>query len=213
MKSDVITVTNAGEGMEAAIEQASASAAYRSLSGKDSLRLRLIAEEMLGMFRQITGKAEAVFWVESEGKKYELHMAAHPLVTGEMRKGLLSVSTSGKNAAAVGVMGKLRDIFECAFDAEELGNSLSYSKHYMRGLTMATAVDTADPLAVAVNEGMISWSMQKYKESLEQEQESDAEAREDWDELEKSIIANIADEVSVSIRGTNIEMTVYKNFE
>ena len=40
----------------------------------------------------------------------------------------------------------------------------------------------------------------------------DAKAREEWDELEKSIVANIADEVSIAIRGSEVEMTVYKNF-
>ena len=66
MKSDVIRVTNAGKGIEEALEAASASARYRELGKKEALHLRLLAEEMLGMVRQITGDAEAEFWTESD---------------------------------------------------------------------------------------------------------------------------------------------------
>ena len=33
---------------------------------------------------------------------------------------------------------------------------------------------------------------------------------EDWDELEKSIIANLADDVTVGINGDNVEMVITK---
>jgi hypothetical protein len=36
--------------------------------------------------------------------------------------------------------------------------------------------------------------------------------REEWDELEKSIVANIADEVQISIRDTTVEMVIFKKF-
>ena len=35
-------------------------------------------------------------------------------------------------------------------------------------------------------------------------------AEEAWDELEKSVIAHVADEVKISIRGYDVEMIVYK---
>ena len=217
MKTDKITVTNAGEGMVEAVEQAGAAAAYRGLTVKEAVHLRLLSEEMLGMFRQITGKAEAVFWIESERKHFELHLAAHKIVTGEMRKELLSVSSSGKNAAAVGVMGKLRVIFERAFyDAAGGAEPSSYSAYYMQGLMFPAGPDAMDPMAFALNASLnakiANWSMQKYKATVAQEKSEDAAAQEEWDELEKSIVANIADEVTVAIRGGEVEMTVYKNF-
>jgi len=36
--------------------------------------------------------------------------------------------------------------------------------------------------------------------------------RDRWDEIERSIIANIADDVKVSIVGKNVEIAVYKAF-
>ena len=216
MKTDKITVTNAGQGMAEAVEQAAAAAAYRGLVGKEKVHLRLLAEEMLGMLRQIAGETEAVFWVESEEKRFQLHLVAHPVITGEMRRELLSVSSSGKNAAAVGVMGKLRDIIERAFDATNLGDPSDYSSYYMQGLLLPSTPDTMDPMSFALNASLaaetVNWSMKKYRASVEIEMAEDAKAQEEWDELEKSIVANIADEVTVAIRGSEVEMTVYKNF-
>ena len=217
MKTDKITVTNAGQGMAEAVDQAAAAAAYRGLAGKEKVHLRLLAEEMLGMLRQIAGETEAVFWVESEEKRFQLHLVAHPIITGEMRRELLSVSSSGKNAAAVGVMGKLRDIIERAFyDAAGGAELSSYSAYYMQGLIFPTEPDAMDPMAFALNASLnakiANWSMRKYKVTVEQEKSENADAQEEWDELEKSIVANIADEVTVAIRGGEVEMIVYKNF-
>ena len=216
MKTDKIAVTNEGQGMAEAVEQAAAAAAYRGLTGKEKVHLRLLAEEMLGMLRQIAGETEAVFWVESEEKRFQLHLVARPCLTGEMRRELLSVSSSGKNAAAVGVMGKLRDIIERAFDATNLGDPSDYSSYYMQGLLLPSTPDTMDPMSFALNASLnaeiVNWSMQKYKTTVEKEKMEDAAAQEEWDELEKSIVANIADEVTVAIRGGEVEMTVYKYF-
>jgi len=216
MKSDVIRVMNSGEGMEAALRAASASAEYRGLPRKEAIRVRLLAEEMLGMLRQIAGETEADFWAESEGKSFELHLTARPLVTGKMRRELLAVSSSGKNAAAVGVMGKLRDVFEQAFAATDFSDPADYSRFYLRGLVLSDAPEM-DTMGFAMNAALradtMSWSMQRLRESVEREKGDSPEAREEWDELEKSIVASIADEVKIAITGNAVEMTVYKKFD
>ena len=38
----------------------------------------------------------------------------------------------------------------------------------------------------------------------------DAAAKEAWDELEKSVVAKVADDVNVAIRGRTVEMTIVK---
>ncbi len=210
MKSDIIYIDNQGTGFQDALENTALSARFRELDDRESLRLRLLTEEMLGMLREITGGTEAKFWVESEGKRFELHLLARPIITGRMREELLAVSSTGKNAAAVGVMGKLRDIFERSFDATEVGDPASY---YTQGLMLASDPRGIDPLTYSAQESIIAWSMQKYRITVASEKENDIEAMQEWDELEKSIVANLADEVSISIRGREVEMVVYKDFE
>lgn len=210
MKSDVIKVTNEGERIDLALQAASASAAYRGLEKKNTIRLQLLAEEMLGMIRQITGETEADFWVESEGKRFELHLTVRSLVTGKMRKELLKASTSGKNDAAKGFMGKVRDIIDNALTAEDISHQPEY---YMQGLVMPSDADMNDPVVYSVTAGMASWSLRSYKAAVGEESSHNAEAKAEWDELEKSIVANIADEVKIYIAGSDVEMIVYKNFE
>lgn len=209
MKSDIIQIDNQGIGFQDALEQTALSARFRALNDRESLRLRLLTEEMLGMLREITGETEARFWVESEGKQFELHLLARPIITGRMREELLSVSSTGRNAAAVGVMGKLRDIFERAYEVTDVGD---VSDYYTRGLMLTSGPEGIDPMTFSVNASMVAWSMQKYKTTVAAEKETDEAAMQEWDELEKSIIANLADEVSISIRAREVEMVVYKSF-
>ena len=54
--------------------------------------------------------------------------------------------------------------------------------------------------------------MVDYKNRVKNEA-GDREATEAWDELERSIIANIADDVKVKILGNKVEIIVFKNFE
>lgn len=210
MKSDVVKVTNSGEGIDTALSAASASAVYRGLGQKDALHLRLLTEEVLGMVRQITGETEADFWVESEDKCFELHLTARPIVTGKMRKELLKASSSGKNEAAKGFMGKLRNIFDQALAAEDMND---LSNYYVQGLIYSADMYTADPMAYAATPSTTTWSMKNYKTAVEDKTSHNAAPNEEWDELEKSIVANIADEVKINIVGDKIEMIVYKKFE
>lgn len=209
MKSDVIKVTNTGKGTDDALEAAYASAVYRGLGKKETLHLRLLAEETLGMARQLTGKAKSEFWVESEGTAFEIHFVAHPLVTGSMRKELLKVSTSGQNEAAKGFMGKLRDIFDRALSPEDAGG---LSDYYSLGLLVPGEYYASDPTMMSVSADAVTWSMQKYKAAVEDAVSKGKKSKETWDELEKSIVVNIADEVKISIEGDEVEMTVYKKF-
>ena len=55
------------------------------------------------------------------------------------------------------------------------------------------------------------WSMARYEQALnEGVSRQDEEAREAWDELEKSVVSHVADDIRVSIRGAAVEMTIVK---
>lgn len=205
MKSDVIKVKNTGEGMTDALHAALDSAAYRRLEKKDALHLRLLAEETLGMMSQITSATDADFWVQSEGKQFEIHLVAFANVTVEMRKELLKSSTSGKNEAARGFMGMIRDIFDRALASQNM------SETFEVGMALAPDIYSGDPMSYATNAGIATWTMSRYRTTLECD--STENAKEEWDELERSIVANIADEVKIAIEGDKVEMTVYKNFK
>ena len=118
MKSDIIHIDNKGVGFEAALAQTGKVAQFRGLGEKEALRLRICAEEMLGLARSVTGEMEADFWLESEGSRFDLHMSTKTLMDKEKRRLLLSAASSRKNEAANSFLGKLRDAFEEALLAD-----------------------------------------------------------------------------------------------
>ena len=60
MKTDVITISSEGSNMEAALAQIDKISAYKNLSSKNSMTLRLLTEETLAMMRAIAGNVNGV---------------------------------------------------------------------------------------------------------------------------------------------------------
>ena len=201
MKSDVIHVTNEGIGAAEALEQAEKVAQFKALPKKSALHLRLLTEEMMGMMRALTGEREADFWIEDEGDVCTLHLSALTSMTAEMRKKLLAASTSGENSAVRGVTGKLRDLFERFMEPE---NS-AVADDLATGLNMAYAGADFGSLSAAAA-GI--WSLSLYRKAAQEGHTP----QENWDELEKSVLARLADDVQIGIRGQNVEMVISKKF-
>ena len=73
---------------------------------------------MLSLIRSVTGEVNASFWIETEGKTFNLHLSARTVLDKEERAQLLASTTSGKNEAAKSFLGQLRDAFERAMAAD-----------------------------------------------------------------------------------------------
>ena len=184
MKTDVIIIANDGSGMEEALRQAEKMSVYKELSRKDALHLRLLTEETLGMMRSLTGTARGEFWIEDEDREYRIHLKTMTNMTFDKKDRLLEVAGSGKNEAAKGIMGKIRTFFD------PLGESPVFFDLAMENTT---------------------WSMSAYRTSVQSRLEEDyAGAAEAWDELEKSVVQNLADDVKVYIDGRNVEMVIIR---
>ena len=200
MKTDVIVVSSKGSQMETALNQVDKVAAYKGLSPKDALHLRLLAEEMMAMMRSITGETQGKFWIEDEGGTYELHLQEATRMTSVKREKLLSTATSGKNESARTFMGKLRDFFERGADEDIAAHT---SPLLMPGMYEHSSTPTRD----------WEWSMTQYERALSSAVDrKDENALKAWDELEKSVVAHVADDVKVSIRNQVVEMTIIKKF-
>ena len=193
MKSDVITVSSRGSRMGEALAQAEKVAVYKGCGAKETMHLRLLTEEMMGMMRSITGQAEGEFWIENEEGRFEIHLRVNTDVDEKAREELLAVSTTGVNEAAKGFMGKIRAFFEPT-----------------AGVPAFRAVPMAGTSPQAY--GSMAWSMEDYREQLDKYEDRQA-SREAWDELEKSVVARLADDVKIYIRGRTVEMTIVKKAE
>ena len=59
MKTDIIQITPDGVGISDVLQETEKAAAFRGLDRKQTLRLRLLAEEMTGMLKTIVGPTDA----------------------------------------------------------------------------------------------------------------------------------------------------------
>ncbi len=185
MRSDVIHISSNGTGIDDALKQADKVAEFKQLGRKNAIYLRLIAEEIMGMMKTLTNEQDADFWIETEGDNYRLHLLMKTSMNAEKREKLLSVSTSGKNAVK-GFMAKIKSAIE------------TYIGYMERGYSETVGLGVIEQLS---SSDFAEWTLSQYKKKA---------LAEDWDELEQSIVAKLADEVRVSIKGPEVEMIIDK---
>lgn len=207
MKSNVCKLNKDLTCLEAVLSEVEKVTAYNGLDAKKALRLRLLAEELCGMLPGLVENFSGNFWAENDGDNYKLHVELKADdMTFELRDELISVSKSGKNAAAKGIMGKIRAVAESMLlAASDPSLSLPGPEYYdCHGYNMGYGY--IDPTITIETGYAYSWSLCNYKTAVEQNEE-DAYA-----ELERSIVAKLADDIIVGVRGKNVEIVVKKSF-
>ena len=194
MKSDVHELTKSMDDFRIIPEEAEKTARYNDLDEHQAKRLRLLSEELIGMLPELLEYGKGTFWIENDGPSFELHVSVK--VENFMnidRDKILSLSKSGKNAAAVGIINKIRIATELM----------------MIGYSEVARYEGCDFYEMGVlnnyPEYSRAWSLGSYKEQ--------ANADHQWDELEKSIIAKLADDVIVGIIGNKVEIVIKKSFK
>lgn len=199
MKSNICAIKKGGIGLETILTEVEKVTNYNGLQKKESLRLRLLAEELTGMLPELVENFDGFFWVENDGNKYELHTEFFvDSLSVEEKQALIAVSANKKNAAATGFMGKIREIAESM-----LLHSDSPDPCYYAADGYACDYDIAGSFYSHM------WTLEQY---LSQQREKGADNSEEWDQLEKSIVAKLANDVIVGVRGSKVEIVIKKEF-
>lgn len=213
MRTEKIPVNSLGEGFELALNETSHFAEAAGLSRKPALRLRLLAEETLGMLHAITDEYSAYFWLEQDDTNtIRLHLEAETEMDLLKKQELIDISTDKRNAADVGFMGKIRNIFENAtYYVNMIGElqTASNAMPLMAGMPGFVDIEAAQ----IVNSYACLWTLSQYRSDLDSPQESEEEEpalADALEELEKSIVASIADDVRVDVRGNKVELVIEK---
>lgn len=207
MKTDVISIYSNMEGTAEAMRQCELFCMYHHLPAKSAMHLRLLTEESISMVHGILSGFKGEFWLESEptdkGLLCRICVSADATVNEGQENELLAVSTSGKNEDAKGIMGKIRQIFR--WSIQQNGSGV-YDQN--------TVVDTWYMMGTHGNSLLYSeaayWSLEQYRKNVNTAGQKNEEER---DELEKSIVAKIADEVKVGIRSGKAEVLIEKTIE
>ena len=198
MRSKNCAIKKGGEGLKDVLAEVEKIADYNELPKKQTLRLSLLAEELVGMLPELVKNFEGSFWIQSKGTQYELHVELLvDSLSKERKEALIEVSANKKNAANTGFMGKIRDIAENMLlrSEEDFGEVYAVDQEYM---TDYQSFDYHYTYA---------WTLNNY---VSNKQESTDSAT--WDELEKSIVAKLADDVIVGVRGKKVEIVIKKEF-
>lgn len=202
MKTDVYRFERAVSDLDGITEIAEKAASYSRLDEDQELKLMLLCEELIEMLPNLLLYGKGEFWIETKDKDFEIHsvVEADDLLTGNDRKDILKISKTGKNAAAVGVMSKIKAVAETLLANYALSNGVSGEVEYETDPLEFYDYGITDPFA---QQDM--WSLTTYKKKVKANTEG-------WDELERSIIANLADDVTVGILGGKVMITVKKKF-
>lgn len=167
--------------------------ALEGINPKDRGCLRLLTEEMFSMAAELLDTNFMDFSLKNDKGQYSLCISTKTRVDETARDHFLSMSSSGKNTANKGVKGLLGSVLELlSYDGDfsQYGGSIPYGL-YAPGRDVTCM-----------------WMLSQYMEYAPLEK-----VRTEWDGMEKSIIANFADDVAIGVRSGRLEMTVTKTFK
>ena len=198
MKSNVCKIEQGSKDLVSILKESEKVAVYNELTHKQTLQLRLICEEVDGMLPKIIEDFDGDFWIEFENGVCKVKVSiVLAEFTADKKKELIGISKNKKNAAVTGIAGKIRSAVENIFlDEENL-------QHYAMS---SDAFRMATGYGEDVNYSYY-WSLEQYKNNVRKEEKTEA-----WDELEKSVIASIADDVVVGVKGKRAEIIITKKF-
>ena len=200
MKSNVCKIENGTKDLGAILRECEKVAVYNELTHKQSLQLRLLCEEVDGMIHNIIDDFGGDFWIEFEDGVCKVNVSIKfDEFTSVQKEELINLAKNKKNAAAVGITGKIRSAVENLFLDEE-AFQLYTIPHADTFACINTGIDAMDYTSY--------WSLELYKNSISKKEQDEA-----WDELEKSVIASLADDVIVGVKGKRADIIVIKKFE
>lgn len=199
MKSNVCKIENGTKDLAAILAESEKVAVYNELTHKQALQLRLICEEIDGMLPNIIDRFNGEFWIEFEDGvcKVNVSLRFHEF-TAEKKEGLVGIAKNKRNAATVGIVGKIRSSLEDIFLNEDvaLGSDMMSESFYYYSPDIHDRMDYS-----------YQWSLERYRVAV-----TNKEKTEEWDELEKSVIASVADDVIVGVKGKRADIVVMKKF-
>ena len=198
MKSNVCKIENGTKDLDAILRESEKVAVYNDLTHKQTLQLRLICEEIDGMLPNIIDNFNGDLWFEFENGVCRVNISlAFEEFTAEKKQELVAISKNKKNAAAVGIVGKIRSVVENIFLDESPIRGIDVgATTYYYGVEIHNSSDYD-----------CVWNLENYRNSVKK-----VEIPEAWDELEKSVIASVADDVIVGVKGKRAQIVIIKKF-
>ena len=194
MKSNVCKIEKGTKDLEAIFQESEKVAVYNGLTDKQAMELRLLCEEIDGMLPNIIEDFEGTLWIEFEDGVCKVNVSIEmPTFEVSKKEELIDIAKNKKNAAAVGILGKIRSLVEDFF----------LDENALRLCAMSSG-------SFQVSGGLCDtscWSLSQYKQAVQNDNDKEA-----WDELEKSVLSSVADDVTVGVKGKKVDIVIVKKF-
>lgn len=211
MKTDQIFISSKNLRYEEVMEITEDFTSELGLGKHEAARIRLLVEETLGMVQIMAEEFIAYISLEAEDNQVKINLDVKTDMDYSKKQELLSVSKSGKNTAARSFMGQIGEFFEKSL--MNFSGMTGVTEDYKKGMVsydemgLGTGVENIDASFV--------WSLYQYKNTLATEEgtSEDDINQEILNELEKSIVAKIADDVIVGVKKDRANLTIIKNLK
>ena len=113
MKSNVCKIEKGTQDLAAILNESEKVATFNDLTHKQSLQLRLLCEELDGMLPKIIDDFDGKFWIEFVDGVCKINVTLEfEEYTTEKKQELVKIAKNKKNAAATGIVGKIRSAIE-----------------------------------------------------------------------------------------------------
>lgn len=194
MKSDIYTHKN---GIEYILSETERVGVFCKLPPSSVGKLRLLAEEMLSLTVRLFDNLKYEFFIENDSHRFTLNLSVKTIVNSAQKEKMLSLSSHDENKATRGICGKIGGIFESLL--MDIGECSRLSVPHGDDTGMATYWEGM---------GMTAYfSLAAYQNEMPEKN-----PKEDWDELEKSIIAKLAKDVVIGVKNKKVEMITIIEF-
>ena len=198
MRSNVCKIEKGTKDLAAILSESERVAKYNGLSDKQTLQLRLLCEELDGMLPNIIDDFDGNLWIDFEDGVCKVNVSIKiPEFNSGKKEELISIAKNKKNAAAVGMVGRIRDAIENFFLNDDSSDAFESSSGMFNAAT---------GYSEGVNYSYL-WTLEQYRSTVKKDEDTT-----EWDELEKSVIASVADDVIVGIQGKRADIIIVKKF-
>ena len=175
------------------------------LTGKDAVHMKLLFEETLGLLKALTADYHAGIWFEKYKHECCIKVTGKTEMSQDKKEGLLDMASEKGNTLVKGFMGKVADVIENGL--LNYGNVMKLQQEYGGGVVNYGTMGMYGSVEGMADAGVM-WSLYEYKDSLQDAMAEQEQAKAAWDELEKSIVASLAKDVLVGVKGNRLDITI-----
>ena len=172
-------------------------ASDNGISNKDRLRMSLLAEETMGMARNSLKDFEGELRLEKTDKGYAIILEADVHDNKD--------SSMQNPSEPEGFMAKIAELLNCSYVFEDVADMPLDLKNMLPDY-ISYGMEKDENTHIWTG----AWSLSSYRSTLSVHSGEEGTGS-SIDELEKSIVASIADDVTVGIIGKKIRLAIYKD--